>query len=78
MIAMAPLRFLTTFAKWLAFELVAWFGAVGYVLLSNVLPERGGQVLAGIVLLLIVVVIGYRLIRVLRDPVSAVEPRPKR
>lgn len=76
--AMAPLRYLTTFAKWLALELVAMFGAVGYILLSNALPERSRQVLAGIVLLLIVAGIVYRLVHVLRDPVSAVDRQPKR
>ncbi len=70
---MALLRYLTTFAKWLVFELVALLGAVAYVLLSNILPESGGQVLAAITLLLIVAAIGLRLVRALRDPVGAVQ-----
>lgn len=75
---MAKLRTLTTLAKWLAFEVVAMVAAVTYVLLSNVLPKSGGQVLAGIVLLLIVAAIGYRLIRVLRDPAGSVQRRLKK
>ena len=75
---MAYLRPLTTFAKWLAFELVAFFGAVAYVLLDGALPESGGRVLAGIVLLLIVATVGHRLVRVLRDPVGVVQRRPKK
>jgi len=78
MIAMASLRPLTASAKWLAFELIALSGAVAYVLLSNTLPESGGQVLAAIVLLLIVAAVGYRLVRVLKDPVGAVLRQPKK
>ena len=59
------------------FEVVTLFGAVAYVMLSNALPESGGQVLAAIVLLLIVAAVGYRLFRVLRDLVGAVQWRPK-
>jgi drug/metabolite transporter (DMT)-like permease len=78
MIVMAGLRILSTFAKWLAFELVALLGAVAYVLLSNALPEIGGQVLAALILLPIVTAIGYRLVGVLRDPVGAAQRRSKK
>lgn len=78
MIAMARLRILSFFAKWLAFELVALLGAVAYVLPGNVVPEIGGQVLAAIILLLIVTAIGYRLVHVLRDPVGAAQRRSKK
>jgi len=75
---MAPFRILTTSAKWLAFELIALVGAVVYVLLSSALPERGAQMLAGIALVLILAAVGYRLVQVLRDPVSAIQRRPKK
>jgi len=76
-VAMPLLRLLTTAGKWLALEVVALIGAVTYVLLSNFLPESGGQVLAGMVLLLLVAVVGYRLFRVLRDPVGAARRPPE-
>ena len=72
------LRSLTTSARWLAFELVALLGAVAYVLLSSALPESGAQVLAAVVLILIVAGVGYRLVQVLRDPVGAIQRRPKK
>ena len=75
-VAMALFRLLATAAKWLAFEVVALISVVAYVLLSNFLPESGGQVLAGMVLLLLAAVIVYRLFRVVRDPVGAARRGP--
>jgi len=70
-------RSLSTAAKWLALELIAVFGAVAYVLLSNFLPESGGQMLAATILLLIVAAVGYRLVWVLRNSVPSVDREPK-
>ncbi|MFZ3485745.1 hypothetical protein [Sphingomonas sp. 3-13AW] len=78
MSTMALLRPLTTTAKRLGFELVALSGAVAYIMLSNALPESGGRVLAAIVLLMIVAAIGYRLVRVLRDPVGTLKRQSKK
>lgn len=83
---MAPFRplttsakwLVTTSAKWLAFELIALVGAVAYFLLSSALPEIGAQMLAGVVLVLIMAAVGYRLVQVLRDPVGAIQRRPKK
>lgn len=77
-IVMGSYRHLTTFFKWLAFDLAALVGAVAYVLLSNALSKSGGQVLAAIVLLLILAAIGYRLVQMLRNPAGAVRRRSER
>jgi hypothetical protein len=56
-------RSLKVSAKVVALEVVAVAGVAGYVLLSNSLPEHGGTVLAGLVLILLTVAVTYAVVR---------------
>lgn len=73
---MRMLRLLKVVSRHLAWQLAALLGALGYVLLSNSLPDIGGQLLAGLLLLTIMALLIYRFVRVVRDPVGSITWRP--
>jgi hypothetical protein len=69
---MTPLRVFRCIAAYLALELIALLGAIGYVVLGNTLPEPVHQLLAAMILLFLVGAIVWRFVRVMKDPVGSV------
>lgn len=56
----------------MAFQLLAIAGAIAYILLGNALPEFGGRLLAGAILVWLLGALIWRFVQVVRNPTGSV------